>query len=99
MITTDNYKAAKESGQGGGSSSQGARRVSGGFYIFPFGKGNPANNVGVDLAKANLAVLDFDAGDAPSNIGLPPTLVIKTGRGQRWYYKGAFPQGSNRSKV
>jgi hypothetical protein len=55
--------------------------------------GDPRCNIGVDLGKSGLTVLDFDAGDPPPNLGLPATLTIRTGKGQHLYYRGTFPQG------
>jgi hypothetical protein len=54
---------------------------------------SPNANIGIDLNRSNLTVLDFDSGDAPPNIGLPETFVVKTSRGQHWYYAGPAAQG------
>lgn len=48
----------------------------------------------IDLGKSNLTVLDFDSTDVPPNVGLPETLVVKTGRGQHFYYAGRVAQGN-----
>jgi hypothetical protein len=53
----------------------------------------PACNIGIDLAKSGLVVLDFDAGDPPPNLGLPATFTIRTGRGQHLYFAGSHQQG------
>jgi hypothetical protein len=53
----------------------------------------PNDNIGIDLGRSNLTVLDFDSGDAPPNIGLPETFAVKTDRGQHWYYSGLAAQG------
>lgn len=53
---------------------------------------SPDANIGVDLGKSNLTVLDFDAGDPPPNIGLPQTFTIRTGRGQHLYFQGTVAQ-------
>jgi hypothetical protein len=54
---------------------------------------NPKANVGVDLGKSNLTVLDFDSGYAPPNIGLSETFGVKTSRGQHLYFSGISAQG------
>lgn len=54
---------------------------------------SPNANIGIDLNRSNLTVLDFDSGDAPPNIGLPETFTVKTGRGQHLYFKGLLAQG------
>jgi Bifunctional DNA primase/polymerase, N-terminal/AAA domain len=53
---------------------------------------SPDANIGIDLGKSNLTVLDFDAGDPPLNIGLPKTFTIRTGRGQHLYFQGTVQQ-------
>jgi hypothetical protein len=53
---------------------------------------SPAANIGVDLGKSNLTVLDFDSGDAPPNIGLPASFGVKTARGQHLYFSGISAQ-------
>jgi len=53
---------------------------------------SPDANIGIDLGKSGLVVLDFDAGDPPPNIGLPKTFTIRTGRGQHLYFQGTVPQ-------
>jgi Bifunctional DNA primase/polymerase, N-terminal/AAA domain len=53
---------------------------------------SPDANIGIDLGKSGLVVLDFDAGDPPPNIGLPKTFTIRTGRGQHLYFQGTAPQ-------
>ena len=54
---------------------------------------SPNANIGIDLEKSDLTVLDFDGGDCPPNLNLPETFVVRTGRGQHWYYAGKQPQG------
>ncbi len=54
---------------------------------------NPNANIGVDLGRSGLTVLDFDDGEPPPNLGLPQTLVVRTSRGQHWYYSGPAAQG------
>ena len=54
----------------------------------------PAANIGIDLGKSNLTVLDFDACEAPDGLGLPETFVVKTSRGQHWYYAGPVATGN-----
>src|SRR6266404_407538 len=54
---------------------------------------NPNANIGVDLGRSGLTVLDFDDGEPPQNLGLPETLVVRTSRGQHWYYAGPAAQG------
>jgi hypothetical protein len=54
--------------------------------------GNPNSNIGIDLAKSNLTVLDFDAGDPPANLKLPKTFTVRTGKGQHVYFQGTYPQ-------
>lgn len=48
----------------------------------------PTANIGIDLGRSNLTVLDFDSGDAPANLGLPETFAVRTSRGQHVYFKG-----------
>jgi Bifunctional DNA primase/polymerase, N-terminal len=53
---------------------------------------SPNANVGVDLGRSNLTVLDFDAGEPPADIGLPLTLTVRTGRGLHVYLQGRAEQ-------
>jgi energy-coupling factor transporter ATP-binding protein EcfA2 len=46
----------------------------------------------IDLGRSNLTVLDFDKGPVP-NVGLPPSLEVKTGRGTHYYAIGSTNQG------
>jgi hypothetical protein len=55
---------------------------------------SPDANIGVDLGKSGLVVLDFDHGNAPGNLNLPTTLVVKTGRGEHWYFCGTAQQAA-----
>jgi AAA domain/Bifunctional DNA primase/polymerase, N-terminal len=54
--------------------------------------GDPCNNIGIDLGRSNLTVLDFDAGDPPANLNLPKTFTVRTGKGQHVYFQGTYPQ-------
>jgi hypothetical protein len=54
--------------------------------------GDPCNNIGIDLGRSNLTVLDFDAGDPPANLNIPKTFTVRTGKGQHLYFKGTYPQ-------
>ena len=55
---------------------------------------SPDANIGVDLGRSTLVVLDFDAGDPPPNLGLPRTFTIRTGRGQHLYFQGRAKQSA-----
>ena len=54
---------------------------------------SPTANVGIDLERSNLTVLDFDRGTPPSELGLPETLTVKTARGTHVYLAGTSKQG------
>jgi hypothetical protein len=54
--------------------------------------GDPSSNIGIDLGKSGLVVLDFDSGEAPPNLNLPATLRIRTGKGEHVYFRGTYPQ-------
>jgi hypothetical protein len=54
----------------------------------------PDANVGVLLETSGLVVLDFDSVEGKREgeaLGLPPTLVARTARGEHWYY--SRPEG------
>lgn len=53
----------------------------------------PNANIGIDLGRSNLTVLDFDKGEPPAELNLPETLKVKTARGMHVYFQGASPQG------
>jgi len=53
----------------------------------------PNANIGIDLGRSNLTVLDFDKGEPPAELNLPETLKVKTGRGIHVYFLGASEQG------
>jgi hypothetical protein len=55
---------------------------------------SPDANIGVDLGKSNLTVLDFDAGDPPPELGLPDTLTVRTSRGSHVYFQGKSTQSN-----
>jgi hypothetical protein len=42
---------------------------------------SPNANIGIDLGKSKITVLDFDQGEAPANLGLDG-FAVKSGRGQ-----------------
>jgi hypothetical protein len=52
----------------------------------------PDANIGIDLGRSNLTVLDFDRGNPPSNLGLPETFTVRTGKGYHVYFAGTAPQ-------
>lgn len=54
----------------------------------------PNANVGIDLGRSNLTVLDFDNGPPPDELNLPNTLRISTSRGVHVYLQGATHQGN-----
>jgi len=53
---------------------------------------SPNANIGVDLGRSNLTVLDFDKGQPPAELGLPETLWITTSRGTHVYFTGVSKQ-------
>jgi hypothetical protein len=53
----------------------------------------PNNNIGIDLRRSNLTVLDFDNGKPPAELGLPNTLQVSTSRGTHVYLSGVSKQG------
>jgi hypothetical protein len=54
----------------------------------------PRANVGIDLGRSNLTVLDFDHGKPPAELNLPETLLVNTSRGTHVYFTGASEQGN-----
>jgi hypothetical protein len=54
---------------------------------------SPDANVGIDLGRSNLTVLDFDQGAPPVELGLPETMTVKTARGTHIYLAGTSKQG------
>jgi hypothetical protein len=54
----------------------------------------PNNNVGIDLGRSGLTVLDFDNGTPPAELNLPLTLGVSTSRGTHVYYSGTSKQGN-----
>jgi hypothetical protein len=51
----------------------------------------PNSNIGIDLGKSNITVLDFDRGEAPANLGLDG-FGVTSGKGQHWYFQGTTQQ-------
>ncbi len=49
-------------------------------------------NIGIDLGRSNLTVLDFDKGQPPAELGLPETLWVSTSRGTHVYFTGVSKQ-------
>jgi KaiC/GvpD/RAD55 family RecA-like ATPase len=56
----------------------------------------PNANIGIDLGRSNLTVLDFDNGAPPPELGLPNTLQVSTSRGTHVYFSGVSKQGNMR---
>ena len=54
---------------------------------------SPEANIGIDLGRSNLTVLDFDSGEPPAELNLPETLTVKTARGMHVYFIGVSKQG------
>jgi hypothetical protein len=54
----------------------------------------PKNNIGIDLGRSDLTVLDFDNGAPPPELGLPNTLQVSTSRGTHVYLAGVSKQGN-----
>jgi hypothetical protein len=52
----------------------------------------PEANVGIDLGRSNLTVLDFDKGKPFSELNLPETLWVNTSRGMHVYFQGVSKQ-------
>jgi hypothetical protein len=53
----------------------------------------PNANIGIDLGRSNLTVLDFDKGKPPVELNLPETLCANTSRGIHVYLQGVSKQG------
>ena len=53
---------------------------------------SPDANIGIDLGRSNLTVLDFDKGEPPAELNLPATLTVKTARGTHVYFSGTSKQ-------
>ena len=53
---------------------------------------SPNANVGIDLGRSNLTVLDFDNGKPPSELDLLMTLQVNTSRGTHVYFTGVSRQ-------
>ena len=54
---------------------------------------SPNANIGIDLGRSNLTVLDFDNGKPPVELDLPTTLQVNTSRGTHVYLAGTSKQG------
>ena len=54
---------------------------------------SPNANVGIDLGRSNLTVLDFDNGEPPAELNLNGALRVKTARGTHVYFSGINKQG------
>jgi hypothetical protein len=54
---------------------------------------SPNANIGIDLGRSNLTVLDFDNGNPPVELELPKTLQVNTSRGTHVYLQGLSKQG------
>jgi archaellum biogenesis ATPase FlaH len=54
---------------------------------------SPNANIGIDLGRSNLTVLDFDKGEPPAELNLNGTLRVKTARGTHVYFVGKSKQG------
>jgi hypothetical protein len=54
---------------------------------------SPNANIGINLGRSNLTVLDFDNGKPPVELGLPTTLQVNTSRGTHVYLQGVSKQG------
>ena len=61
--------------------------------IYEWWTKSPNANIGIDLGRSNLTVLDFDNGKPPAALELPPTLQINTSRGTHVYLVGTSKQG------
>lgn len=53
----------------------------------------PNANIGIDLGRSNLTVLDFDKGKPPAELGLDEQFQVNTSRGTHVYFKGVSKQG------
>jgi hypothetical protein len=54
---------------------------------------SPNANIGIDLGRSNLTVLDFDNGEPPAELNLNGALRVKTARGTHVYFSGVSKQG------
>src|SRR6266704_947715 len=61
--------------------------------IYEWWTKRPNANIGIDLGRSNLTVLDFDKGEPPVELNLPETLRVKTSRGTHVYFQGLSAQG------
>jgi hypothetical protein len=53
---------------------------------------SPNANIGIDLGRSNLTVLDFDKGLPPAELGLQDTFQVSTSRGTHVYFGGKTEQ-------
>jgi hypothetical protein len=53
---------------------------------------SPNANIGIDLGRSNITVLDFDKGEPPAELNLNGALRVKTGRGTHVYFAGKSDQ-------
>ncbi len=54
---------------------------------------SPDANIGIDLGRSNLTVLDFDKGVPPVELGLQDKFQVSTSRGTHVYFVGLSKQG------
>ncbi len=54
---------------------------------------SPNANIGIDLGRSNLTVLDFDNGKPPVELGLSDKFQVNTSRGTHVYLAGTSKQG------
>jgi len=54
---------------------------------------SPDANIGIDLGRSNLTVLDFDNGLPPAELGLQDRFQVSTSRGTHVYFVGESKQG------
>lgn len=55
---------------------------------------SPDANIGIDLGRSNLTVLDFDNGLPPVELGLQDKFQVSTSRGTHVYFVGTTKQGN-----
>jgi hypothetical protein len=53
---------------------------------------SPHANIGIDLGRSNLTVLDFDKGLPPAELGLQDAFQVRTSRGTHVYFAGKTDQ-------
>jgi hypothetical protein len=53
---------------------------------------SPDSNIGIDLGRSNLTVLDFDNGLPPAELGLQDRFQVSTSRGTHVYFDGVSKQ-------